>query len=181
MPAHGSDKIPEYGCIIGGEERFSGEILEVRFPYNGDLVARVHQATPGDLEDALVFARNGFEKTRALSSGDRYRILYRLAELVESRSGELAVMLSMKEERPSPLQGPRCSGRQKPCGYRPKRRSGLAERSLPLTGLPETRGGLPLPGECQSVWCLGSSPSTSPSTCPATSWGPQSRQAIPSY
>ncbi|OPX69119.1 MAG: NAD(P)-dependent glyceraldehyde-3-phosphate dehydrogenase [Methanoregulaceae archaeon PtaB.Bin056] len=93
MPAHGSDKIPEYGCIIGGEERFSGEILEVRFPYNGDLVARVHQATPGDLEDALVFARNGFEKTRALSSGDRYRILYRLAELVESRSGELAEML----------------------------------------------------------------------------------------
>lgn len=96
MPAHGRDGVPEYGCIIGGEERFSGQVLEVRFPYNGDLVARVHQATPNDLEDALVFATEGFENTRALSSGDRYRILSRLAGLVESRAGELADMMVME-------------------------------------------------------------------------------------
>ena len=96
MPANVNDRVPEYGCIIGGEERFSGEIREVRFPYNGDLVAKVHQATPDDLEDALVSAKDGFEKTRALSSGDRYRILSRLAELVESRAEELAETIVME-------------------------------------------------------------------------------------
>ncbi|HOT03257.1 MAG TPA: aldehyde dehydrogenase family protein [Methanolinea sp.] len=96
MEAYESNGVPEYGCIIGGEERFTGEILDVRFPYNGDLVAKVHQATPDDLEDALIFAKEGFEKTRALSSGDRYRILSRLAELVESRAGELAEMVMME-------------------------------------------------------------------------------------
>ena len=82
--------VPEYGCIVGGEERFTGDILEVRFPYTGELVARVHQAGEPDLEDALVSACRGFSQTRALSCAERYRILFCLAAMVDARAEELA-------------------------------------------------------------------------------------------
>ncbi|MCU0632732.1 MAG: aldehyde dehydrogenase family protein [Methanolinea sp.] len=87
------EDVPEYGCIVGGEERFSGDILEVRFPYTGELVARIHQAGAGDLEDAVASAHEGFAKTRALSCAERYRILNSIAGMVESRAGELAVVM----------------------------------------------------------------------------------------
>lgn len=96
MPGRGNDGVPEHGCIIGGEERYSGEIIEVRFPYTGELVARVHQATPGDLDNAIRMAHLGFAKTRELSSTERYRILTRLATIVESRAEELANLMVLE-------------------------------------------------------------------------------------
>lgn len=96
MPSRGSNGVPEYGCIIGGETRYSGEILQVRFPYTGELVAKVHQATQRDLDDALASATAGFAKTRGLSSGERFRILTRLAAMVEEKADELASAMVME-------------------------------------------------------------------------------------
>lgn len=93
MPEANRGEVPEYGCIVGGEERFGGDILDVRFPYNGELVARVHQATDADWEDAIQSAERGFSLTRCLSSFERYRILSHLATDVEARAEELAVQM----------------------------------------------------------------------------------------
>ncbi len=96
MPGKKHRGVPEHGCIVGGEERFSGQILEVRFPYTGELVALVHQATDADWEDAIASAHRGFSQTRTLSSFERYRILSRLATDVEARADELAMLMVME-------------------------------------------------------------------------------------
>ena len=96
MPGKEHHGVPEHGCIVGGEEHFSGEILEVRFPYTGELVALVHQATDADWEDAIASAHRGFSQTRQLSSFERSRILTRLASDVEARADELAMLMVME-------------------------------------------------------------------------------------
>lgn len=96
MPGKEHSGVPEYGCIVGGEERFSGNILEVRFPYTGELVALVHQATDADWEDAIASAHRGFSQTRQLSSFERSRILTRLAADVEAHAHELAMLMVME-------------------------------------------------------------------------------------
>jgi acyl-CoA reductase-like NAD-dependent aldehyde dehydrogenase len=85
--------IPEFGCIIGGEERRTGDTITVRFPYTGEPVATVHQAAVGDLDDAVACAVRGFQATRDLSSWERSRILTHLARSVEGRSVELADLM----------------------------------------------------------------------------------------
>ncbi|MDD1716535.1 MAG: aldehyde dehydrogenase family protein, partial [Methanolinea sp.] len=82
--------VSEYGCIIGGEERWTGDLLTVRFPYSGEPVATVHQATGIDLDDAVACAVRGFQATRDLPSWKRSRILTELAKSVEERGVELA-------------------------------------------------------------------------------------------
>jgi acyl-CoA reductase-like NAD-dependent aldehyde dehydrogenase len=82
--------------IIGGKERLTQELLDVRFPYSGELVARVSLAGDQDLEDAVLAARNGFELTRKLSSFQRSNILYKLLDLMEKRTDELVNTLILE-------------------------------------------------------------------------------------
>ncbi len=79
--------------LIGGQWRTSDRIADVRFPYTGEVVAQVYQATGRDLEDALVAAERGFAITRKLPAHARSRILYDLLAQMERRGEELAAAL----------------------------------------------------------------------------------------
>jgi acyl-CoA reductase-like NAD-dependent aldehyde dehydrogenase len=85
-----------YPILLGGARKFTEEIADVRFPYTGELYARVCQAGNADLEEAVTAAVRGFEKTRRLSSGARSRILANLADEIRKRSDELADVLVME-------------------------------------------------------------------------------------
>jgi acyl-CoA reductase-like NAD-dependent aldehyde dehydrogenase len=82
--------------LIGGEWRTSDDILDVRFPFSNEVVARVCQATEQDLEDAIAAAERGFEITRKLPSHARSRILYALLDQMQARSGELVETLILE-------------------------------------------------------------------------------------
>lgn len=82
--------------LVGGEWRTSDKIIEVRFPYNNELVAQVYQATEQDLEDAVVAAVKGFEITRKLPSHVRSTILYNLLDQMEQRTEEMIEALTME-------------------------------------------------------------------------------------
>ena len=77
-----------YPIILGGAKKQTGEIMNVRFPYNGELYAKVCQASENDLKEAVAAAVRGFEQTRRLSSGTRSEILSCLADEIHSRSDE---------------------------------------------------------------------------------------------
>jgi acyl-CoA reductase-like NAD-dependent aldehyde dehydrogenase len=85
-----------FPVILGGVKKETGEILDVRFPYTGEIFAKVCQAGPDDLDDAVALAVRGFEKTRRLSSGARARILFCLAEEIRDRSEVLIDVLVME-------------------------------------------------------------------------------------
>jgi acyl-CoA reductase-like NAD-dependent aldehyde dehydrogenase len=82
--------------LIGGTWRTSDRVLDVRFPYNHDLVAQVYQAAEQDLEDAVVLAEKGFEITRKLPSHARSKLLYNLLDQMERRTNELVQTLVME-------------------------------------------------------------------------------------
>jgi len=82
--------------LVGGEWRKSDSINEVKFPYNGEVVGRVCQASDEDIEDAVLAAVSGFEKTRRLPSHERSSILYNLIAELEKRSEELVEALILE-------------------------------------------------------------------------------------
>ena len=85
-----------YPIILGGIQKQTTEVIDVRFPYTGEIYARVCQAGHGDIEEAVAAAVLGFGKTRRLSSGARSRILTRLADEIHRRSDELAGVMVME-------------------------------------------------------------------------------------
>lgn len=82
--------------LVGGEWRTSDKVIDVRFPYNNELVAQVYQATEQDLEDAVIAAVKGFEITRKLPSHVRSTILYNLLDQLEQRTEEMIEALTME-------------------------------------------------------------------------------------
>jgi acyl-CoA reductase-like NAD-dependent aldehyde dehydrogenase len=85
-----------YPVILGGVKKQTEEIVNVRFPYTGEVYAKVCQASPNDLKEAVTAAMRGFETTRRLSSGARSRILSCLADEIHTRSDELVDVLVME-------------------------------------------------------------------------------------
>ncbi len=85
-----------YPIILGGVKKQTDEIVNVRFPYTGEIYAKVCQAGQSDLEEAVAAAVRGFEKTRTLSSGARSNILIRLADEIHRRSDELVDVMVME-------------------------------------------------------------------------------------
>jgi acyl-CoA reductase-like NAD-dependent aldehyde dehydrogenase len=79
-----------------GEWRSSDDVLQVRFPYNGEVVAEVCQASDQDLEEAIQAAVRGFEITRRLPSHKRSSILYGLLAQMERRFDELVHALQIE-------------------------------------------------------------------------------------
>ncbi|MBN1261471.1 MAG: aldehyde dehydrogenase family protein [Anaerolineae bacterium] len=82
--------------LVGGERRTSDNVIDVIFPYTGDVVGSVYRASQSDLEDAIVAATAGFEQTRRLPAHERSAILYRLREQLERRAGELIEALILE-------------------------------------------------------------------------------------
>jgi len=78
------------GFLIGGEWRTNNDILDVRFPYTGEVAGRVCLAGSEDIEDALCSAERGFSVTRRLPAHRRSEILYALADLIRERAADLA-------------------------------------------------------------------------------------------
>lgn len=85
-----------YPIIMGGAKKKTGETVNVRFPFTGEIYAKVCQASLSDLNDAVAAAVRGFEKTRHLSSGTRSQILSRLADGIRDRSHELIDVMVME-------------------------------------------------------------------------------------
>jgi acyl-CoA reductase-like NAD-dependent aldehyde dehydrogenase len=85
-----------YPVLIGGKTRETEEIADVRFPYTGEVYARVCQAGASDIEDALAAAVIGFESMRRLSSSERSDILDRLAAGIRRRADDLVNAMVME-------------------------------------------------------------------------------------
>ena len=49
----------------------SGDLIEVRYPATGEIIARVHAATPAILEQAITSGRAAQAKWAALSGTER--------------------------------------------------------------------------------------------------------------
>ncbi len=76
---------------IAGEEVGGESTIDVHNPYTGAVVGTVPKATVSEVQRAISIAK-GFKPT--LTRYDRYRILYRTAELIRTRTEEISDLIT---------------------------------------------------------------------------------------
>ena len=81
----------ELGCYVGGKPVESGNILEVRSPYDQRLVGKVKLAELAHVQQAVEVALKGGQK---LTRYERYSILEKTRQLLVERKEEFAQIIS---------------------------------------------------------------------------------------
>ncbi|MBI5681821.1 MAG: aldehyde dehydrogenase family protein [Deltaproteobacteria bacterium] len=90
----------QYRFLINGDWRESSKKLEVRNPYNNEVIGIVNLAIEKDLEDAVVSSQKAFEFTRKLPVYKRAEILENIAEGLKSRIEEIAKTITLEAGKP---------------------------------------------------------------------------------
>jgi betaine-aldehyde dehydrogenase len=81
-------------------EDAAGAEIAVHYPYTGEIIARVHEATPAVLEKALTSAARAQKEWAALHPAERGRVLRRAADLIRARGADLARLETMDTGKP---------------------------------------------------------------------------------
>ncbi|MCL6443945.1 MAG: aldehyde dehydrogenase family protein [Alicyclobacillus sp.] len=93
----------EFGSFIDGEEIKSDDraTIEVRSPYDGQLVGKIWCATKGDAEYAISVAHRVFTSTmRKMPAHRRSEILRKTADLLETRAAQFVHLLALETGKP---------------------------------------------------------------------------------
>jgi len=86
--------------FLGGKWAETKETLEVRAPFNGEVVGTCGRATAAEIEAALVDAERGYESMKSLPSYKRAEICARAAAGLRSRKEEFARALALEAGKP---------------------------------------------------------------------------------
>ncbi|MDR5818590.1 betaine-aldehyde dehydrogenase [Caballeronia sp. LZ033] len=92
----------EQRLYIGGAhvDATSGETFDTLDPANGELLARVQQASQADIDRAVRGAHEGQREWAALTAMQRSRILRRAVDLLRARNDELAALETRDTGKP---------------------------------------------------------------------------------
>ena len=93
MSAVLKDPVRHEALRIAGEKVRRDRVIEVRFPYTGEVIATVPRASVEDVRRALAIAR---EYKPKLTRYERYRILMRAGELIAGRRDEIARVITLE-------------------------------------------------------------------------------------
>lgn len=78
---------------IAGEQVARERVIEVRYPYTGEVVATVPKASVDDVRRAIALARQ-YKPT--LTRYERYKILMKAGELIAGRRDEIARLITLE-------------------------------------------------------------------------------------
>ncbi len=81
-------------------EDSSGAAIDVIFPATGEVIARVHEATPAIIERALASAERAQREWAAVKPVERARILRRAADLIRERNQALSELETLDTGKP---------------------------------------------------------------------------------
>src|SRR5689334_16313745 len=93
----------KYQLFIDGQwvDSESGKTFKTPNPATGETLAEVAEADKADIDKAVVAARRAFEgKWSKLSARDRGRLLYKLSQLIEQHSADLAALETADNGKP---------------------------------------------------------------------------------
>jgi betaine-aldehyde dehydrogenase len=93
---------PPASHFVDGQpmEDAAGAAFEVIFPATGEVIARLHDATPAVIDRALASAHRAQAEWAMLRPVDRARILRRAADLIRERGEELAQLETLDTGKP---------------------------------------------------------------------------------
>ena len=90
----------EYKLFVGGEWRVSSRKMEVKNPYNGEVVGLVNLATEEIMEEALSKADTAFHVTKSLPAYERSKILADVSSKLAERRADIARIMSLESGKP---------------------------------------------------------------------------------
>jgi len=97
-------KIQQTECFIGGRwtPSASGKTFETHNPATEDVIAQVAEGDAADIDAAVKAARKQFDggEWSRMDARDRGRLIYKLADLIESELDELAALESLDNGKP---------------------------------------------------------------------------------
>jgi len=93
---------PKASHFIGGEyvEDTDGDVIEVIYPATGEVIAKVHAATPAIVERALASAEAAQADWAAMTGTERGRVLRRAADIIRERNHDLSVLETYDTGKP---------------------------------------------------------------------------------
>jgi acyl-CoA reductase-like NAD-dependent aldehyde dehydrogenase len=90
----------EYKLLIDGAGRESATVREIKSPYDGSAVGKVHWGESSHVEEALRASDRAFSGTRKLSSFERGQVLDKISQGIKSRREELARSIALQSGKP---------------------------------------------------------------------------------
>ncbi|WP_312223963.1 betaine-aldehyde dehydrogenase [Rhizobium rhizoryzae] len=93
---------PQASHFIDGAyvEDSAGTVIECIFPATGEVIARLHAATPAIVEKAVQAAKRAQKEWAAMSPTARGRILRRAADIMRERNRELSELETLDTGKP---------------------------------------------------------------------------------
>lgn len=93
---------PKASHFINGDwlEDTAGDVIEVIYPGTGEVIARLHAATPAVVEAVLAGAVSAQRLWAAMKPVERARILRRAADIIRARGEELAQLETLDTGKP---------------------------------------------------------------------------------
>lgn len=92
--------VATHGFFLDGKWLEEGDIVEVRAPYDGAVVGRVHQARREHAEAAIAASVIAFGTTRRLPAFERQRVLRQIATGIQERKEEFSRTLAQEAGKP---------------------------------------------------------------------------------
>ena len=78
---------------IAGDKVHSDRVIEIRYPWTGEVIATVPKATVDDVRRAIKIAR---DYKPVLTRHERYKILMKAGEIIASRKEEIARLITLE-------------------------------------------------------------------------------------
>ena len=93
---------PTASHFINGKyvEDTAGDLIEVVYPYTGQVIARLHAATPAIVDQALDAARLAQQQWASWTGTERGRVLRRAADIMRERNHDLSVLETYDTGKP---------------------------------------------------------------------------------
>ena len=88
------------GFFLDGHWRDDGDVVEIKAPYDGNLIARIVQGRREHAEAAIAAAVKAFGTTRRLPAFERQRVLRRVSASIAERKEEFARTLALEAGKP---------------------------------------------------------------------------------
>src|SRR5260370_14815123 len=92
--------VATHGFFVDGRWRDDGDIVEIRAPYAGSVIARVVQGRHEHAEAAIAATVKAFGTTRRLPAFERQRVLRRISASILERKEEFVRTLAQEAGKP---------------------------------------------------------------------------------
>ncbi|MGA2004391.1 MAG: aldehyde dehydrogenase family protein [Terriglobales bacterium] len=92
--------VATHGFYVDGKWLEEGDIVEIRAPYDGSVIASVYQGRREHAEMAIAASVKAFGTTRRLPAFERQRVLRRIADGIHDRRDEFSRTLAQEAGKP---------------------------------------------------------------------------------